>query len=380
MRNDNHWPSWRVFNWEAFWDWIKWPPSGGAAFVYFVVFIFYATAVGFLISSIGHFYFVSLENSPRGQEAAKILLPALIIIVGAPFLIWRLIVGHWAGRAALDNARASLRQAEIALSKQELDRLNNANSTFLSAVEMLGATRQHKLNEFEAAGEDEEGVEVLRDEIIPNIELRKGAIYTLGKIAHDNPDFNIPVLEIITGYIREQSWLDESGRRIGAEDEREPRSDIVAAVSVLNRRSADQLITSQNKNIDLLVLDGSRLVKTRWHSADISRMSLRRVDFRKASFFRMTFSNVIIRSMNLAGARLFEVRFEDVDFKQVNMNKARFNKCFFKGTFDSTTLVETVFAKPQFGGLMVLGCDCEGSNLPRSANGLMIDEETKATR
>jgi hypothetical protein len=57
-----------------------------------------------------------------------------LLIIGAvlttPFLIWRLIVGHWAARAAQEQARVA----------QETAR----NTLFTKAIEQLGATREEK--------------------------------------------------------------------------------------------------------------------------------------------------------------------------------------------------------------------------------------------
>ena len=52
------------------------------------------------------------------------------VVLTTPFLIWRLIVGHWAARAAQEQARVA----------QETAR----NTLFTKAIEQLGATREEK--------------------------------------------------------------------------------------------------------------------------------------------------------------------------------------------------------------------------------------------
>src|ERR1700733_3298106 len=71
-------------------------------------------------------------SSQATDTGAELRGRLLIIgtVLTTPFLIWRLIVGHWAARAAQEQARVA----------QETAR----NTLFTKAIEQLGATREEK--------------------------------------------------------------------------------------------------------------------------------------------------------------------------------------------------------------------------------------------
>ena len=132
-----------------------------------------------------------------GRGAARRLL-----IIGAllttPFLVWRLIVGHWAARAAQAQARNAQTQTRVA---QETAR----NTLFTKAIEQLGATREEKTK---VTTKDANGVTISSTEenaIRPNTEVRLGAIYALEKLARDDLEMHWPIMETLYAYIRENA-------------------------------------------------------------------------------------------------------------------------------------------------------------------------------
>ena len=128
---------WNLFKWK----WLAEPPEGLTAAV--------------LWSSVSHISFhcnqrvycslallapiwtgASPVPSSAGTDSGAELRGRLLIIgalLTTPFLIWRLIVGHWAARASQDQARVGQEQVRIA---QETAR----NTLFAKAIEQLGAS------------------------------------------------------------------------------------------------------------------------------------------------------------------------------------------------------------------------------------------------
>ena len=133
---------WDLFNWK----WVAEPPVGLTAAVYGILFMLFfviatsgALALWQLLAPIwtGASSAAGSAGTDPGAE-----LRGRLLIIGAllttPFLIWKLIVGHWAARAAQEQARVAQEQARIA---QE----NVRNTLFTKAIEQLGATREVKV-------------------------------------------------------------------------------------------------------------------------------------------------------------------------------------------------------------------------------------------
>jgi hypothetical protein len=173
--------------WDLFkWKWVAEPPEGLAAAVYgilFLIFLLIATsgivALWQLLAPI--WTGASPAPSSAGTDSGAELRGWLLIIgalLTTPFLIWRLIVGHWAARAAQEQARIA----------QETAR----NTLFTKAIEQLGAIREGS-----ASLSEQPSI------IVSNIEVRLGAIYALEKIAREDLSMHWPIMETLSAYIRE---------------------------------------------------------------------------------------------------------------------------------------------------------------------------------
>lgn len=125
---------WNIFKWK----WVAEPPVALAAALYGVLFIiFLLIAISGVVALWQLLAPIWTSGSPAPSSQATDTgaeLRGRLLIIGAvlttPFLIWRLIVGHWAARAAQEQARVA----------QETAR----NTLFTKAIEQLGATREEK--------------------------------------------------------------------------------------------------------------------------------------------------------------------------------------------------------------------------------------------
>lgn len=117
-----------------------------------------------------------------GAEAASpqsLGLGALLVaLLGAPFLIWRSVVAQ--------------KTLDTTMHGQVTQRINEA-------VAALGAEREIK-REVQVAGRKE-----VREWSEPNMEVRIGAILALARIAQENLDFHVQVMQILCAYVRQNS-------------------------------------------------------------------------------------------------------------------------------------------------------------------------------
>gem|GEM_PF-1286056 len=160
-----------------------WVASVVYAFVFFLLcgFVYFALVILYRV--------VSLATSGAALEINQLLL-ALAGIIGAPFVVWRVLI------AAKANSIAEASAAE----KARID-IQNLQSTLLTkAVEQLGAMREEKKTEI---GE-KDGVKtaVTDANTVPNTEVRLGAIYALEKLLRDSEELHWPIMEILCAYVR----------------------------------------------------------------------------------------------------------------------------------------------------------------------------------
>lgn len=169
--------------WDLFkWNWVAAPPEALSAAVYGILLLIFlsiaASGIVALCQLLAPIWVGSLPAPGAANADPGAELRGRLLIIGAllttPFLIWRLIVGHWAARAAQAQAKVAQEQARIA---QETAR----NTLFAKAIEQLGAVREEKKS---VTTKDANGVATSSTDesaIRPNTEVRLGAIYALSR-------------------------------------------------------------------------------------------------------------------------------------------------------------------------------------------------------
>lgn len=328
--SDKHWPSWNVFNWQSFLRWMRWPPAGFASFIYFLLFILSGALIVALVVSVAKLATVAWGSvTPDSFEAAKILVPTLLALLGAPFLIWRLVTGHW-------QAVAARRQADVALSKQEIDRHNNISTIISKSLELLGSTRERKSSE-SIFGQPQP---VTVTETVPNMEARCGALLLLSRISKDNPEYSTVILSAICAYVRDQSWFDRYGRSMVRPDSAKesvsrPRADLEIAFGYIVSRSERErsIQFSENQWLDLSRANLSahsfgpnKIVYLLLHQATLSSISAFQTQFHsmlagQATFFNAQFENVSFENSKLINCKYDGAHFRNVKFKNCELKK-----------------------------------------------------------
>lgn len=267
-----------------------------------------------------------------------------VALLGAPFVIWRSVVAQ--------------KTLDATMHGQVTDRINKA-------VEGLGAEKIIK-----NSGEDVS---------VPNMEVRIGSILALERIAKENLDFHIQVMEILCAYVRENSHLrptqlspherlstanpsqagyttKEAAERIKRtleidqdtwewKNELQCSNDIQAAITALGRRSTAQ-ISVEKSSEPRFVFD---LRKTTLKGADFSSLDLggfdlqgadlrgsifkktraKSTDFRKCKIMFCEFQKTELGyAKKFSDADLSWSSFRETDLSRIDMEKERFNQIF----------------------------------------------------
>lgn len=269
----------------------------------------------------------------------------LVALLSAPFVIWRSVVA----------------QKTVDVTEQGLitDRIN-------AAVEGLGAEKAVTVTLKDENGHplaDKNGAPAVFNETKPNLEVRIGAIYALERIARENPDFHVQIMEILCAYIRENSprssastsprerledlladgasYYDADNQVTFGQETIEamdadwaagltPRTDVQAVLTVIGRR------TDQQIDQEMEFCKG----KPQLSAIDLSKTNLQGVELSGMKFYRA----------NFMGARLDGSQFVETDFSSANLDRCNFRFCLFWDTvFDrGTRTTRTDFYRSMF--------------------------------
>jgi hypothetical protein len=211
-----------------------------------------------VISVVGLFFlfgaFVGFGPFSGGSDGASIRNIGLVLAatIGFPFVVWRSIVAQ--------------KQADTAEQGQITDRINKAVEGLGSekiVKEIIEIPRYQKHNEVwikdesgnpvPALGPD--GKEIVDrtsyERTIPNLEVRIGSIYALERIAQDSFRDHINIMEILCAYIRGNSPAISLDPTEPPFSRPVPRTDVQAALSVIGRRSKEQIELEWKKKFRL---------------------------------------------------------------------------------------------------------------------------------
>lgn len=238
----------------------------------------------------------------------------LLGLLTAPFIFWRSVVAQ--------NNLYITEQGNIT------DRINKA-------VEGLGATRQVKRQR-----ENDKGILISEETTEPNIEVRIGAIYALEKIAKDNLNYHIQIMNIFCSYIRNNCGkYDLSPDTVY--DYPESRDDVKEALHAIGRRNYNQ-INCEKKYKNKLNLQGIYL-----HAAEFKKRNFSNVDFMGSYFVDIYFeyiyfNNCIFEESYLINGCFKLCKFRISDFKFMLIKDSRIIYSHFNQfSFYNSSIINT---------------------------------------
>lgn len=290
-----------------------------------------------------------------------------LLVVGLLSVIWEIIQGvHWkstdsdmsnSGRFALVRLTAitattgAVIAFPLTLIKVKLTR--DANDTTVQgqitdrinkAVEGLGAEKTVKRQrhdqdgnptyEKDAKGSSDYSKPVFVETSEPNLEVRIGSIFALERIARENPDFHVQVMEILCAYVRLNSPVigaaklsfdkRDTSKTAHHNDETSGqcpslRIDIQTALDALGRRSETNILTKEAFANFKVRLNGCNLqraeISGNWDHADFSDCALELACFSDARFVQTDF-----RRSRLSKLTLVKCNFENAKIERAELH------------------------------------------------------------
>lgn len=230
----------------------------------------------------------------------------------------------------------------------------------------------------------------------PNLEVRLGAIYALERIAQDSMRDHIPVMEILTAYVRHnapaegaakievdyesKNWrqkLNEEITKIGP-----PPIDIQAILTVIGRRKPKHIAFEWNAH--------ANPIKSQYR-LDLRSTNLQKLNLGKSSFDYALISESELQGTNysdanLVGTDLSESKIQGADFKNTILMDANFRwanvqaTVFISAKLEDADLRKTNLKGAVFNGANLRGTDFSKANLQAGIlNEAIVNAETKLT-
>ena len=350
---------WRVFNV----DYLRDPHDAFAGIVYALigVFLLYAFFMAIILAT----RIASLMFDGHADEINKLLL-ALAGIIGAPLVVWRVMIAHRGNHIAQENLYTTL---------------------LTKAVEQLGATREEKTTRDVSDGNG--GVKSdTKSDTVPNTEVRLGAIYALEKLAADYQPLHWPIMEILCAYVRKNAGpARPRGDEVRAalaknEDERTkeekallakrdnelqpPFVDVQAALTVIGRRSEARIQFEREQRDD----------SDRPANRDAWRLDLSGCHLAKVRLDGLNFGHVSMIGTCLEGASLSETRLEGSSLDAAHLERASLNWANLEeASLDGAHLEEALLFWANLEGASLFWAHLEGASLDEAhLEGASLDE------
>jgi hypothetical protein len=172
-----------------------------------------------------------------------------------------------------DQLKISIEQNQIANGQLALARETQVADRFTKAIEQLSA---------------------VDGQLRPKLEVRLGSIYALEQIAEQSERYHNSVLDVLTAYIRARPARKGTASPID--------QDIQVALTVIGRRSLQNVVSE--------------------HTLNFEGADLRKADLRKGNFKGANLSNVNLSEADLSGSD-----FRGADFEDAEMAFVKFCNC-----------------------------------------------------
>jgi uncharacterized protein YjbI with pentapeptide repeats len=339
--------------WPDLQDWFAHPPAFVAVPLCLVASVLVLFAVWFAGALFWQLANLATHAAQRADEVNKLLL-ALAGLIGAPFVVWRVIIASRQNAIALENVR---------------------NTLFSKAIEQLGATRERKRLAEPVDGQAMQSETIVSTE--PTMEVRLGAIYALEKLAREDINLHWPIMETLCAYIRENAGPAEpppkevvnalasqyrgfqSGEPIVEYENglSAPSVDIMAALTVLGRRSNKHRAFEAEKRSSADNKEAWRLNLSHCH---LALASLMRIDLSHANFDGSALYGARLENARLVGASFVSANLQCAILSEASLMGAKFAKAdLSRSNFDRVRLQCANFESSVIFGASFASADLE---------------------
>lgn len=359
------------------------------------VFLFLLLIWAVLLLLPSYEFFLALLDPSENAENIRNIGLALAAIIGVPFLVWRSAV--------------AAKQAQVAEQSHITDQIN-------AAVLGLGSEKTRIVT-------DDEGNR--REQSLPNLEVRIGAILSLERIAQRSDDDHVRIMEVLCAYIREntkerneaapptpgfpernhEAYPEPDYAQI-AENYRDsmaqwalslsPRNDVQIALRVIGRRSHRQrqieiTYTALNQPSGASSSEppspepptatasfaewNEFFLKAQSKSVSYSgyRIDLHGTDLRGYDLLGMNFEKADFRKANLSAAVLTQVDFSDALFFESHLNAADMREArldgadLFRANLCGANLTRARARGANFSSAWIRGAVCSSAKFKGSS-------------
>jgi hypothetical protein len=247
-----------------------------------------------------------LITSAQGASAngISIWVPVIAAIVGAVAVIAAAVPNYFLQRRQLVEQREIFERQHDDQKEQFVRQLDQAQ-------EQLSILRSGQTTDRYTKAVDQLGTG-------PG-EVCLGGIYALGSIMREHPEYEEPVIAVLSAFVRRKGKVSDDGRipwkpGEAERDETKPSFAIQAALNVIGQpRSEDSRAEPNLRDSDLR---GARL-----HGADLRDASFRRSCLWKAHLENADLSRASLNRADLTEARLVGVKFQGADLEGARLTK-----------------------------------------------------------
>jgi uncharacterized protein YjbI with pentapeptide repeats len=236
------------------------------------------------------------------------------------------------------------------------------------------------------------------------LDIRVGGIFALERIARESKTYYLPVMEVLTAFLRENAGWREN--LTDAEKERSPlgdrpalRFDLQAAATVVARRDLT-VREAREFRVNLFGADltgaelraaqlaGANLRYVNLSDAQLSFANLDRAEFGGGSFARTVFVEAVLRETLLATSTDFTgARFDNADLTDSYIPGRLEALNFNRADLTRASLARSTTINVSFFGANLTGADLRGADLGEAIDlgigqleSAMTDDETKLPR
>ena len=237
----------------------------------------------------------TLENQYRATLAQ--ILGGVAVGIGIYFAWGNLKVAQVTLESNQKKAQKSL----------EVSQEGQITELFTRAIDQLGATNKN--------GD-------------PAVEIRLGGIYALKRIANESKKDYWPIIEILTAYIRENSYIKD--QKVQKQDKLQ--SDIQAILSIIKKRNEpDDFIEPSGLDLQDTYLCKANLSEALFERADLTGVNLTEAHLEGANLKEANLEGANLKGANFEGAHLEGANFERANLEGAYLKKADLREANLKG-------------------------------------------------
>ena len=317
-------------------------------------------AVGIPLLSFGYLAWNDIiDILSTGKGFLTYVGPFLLASVSLYLLYRRAEAQDRLAKAQQQTADNQLKQAEAQQQTVKNQLTAEANARFGRAIEQIGDSKEAKDNE---------------GNLLPNIEVRLGGLYTLEQLAKEQPEtYHNTILSVLCAYVRENApKIDTSTTE---QTNEKPREDIQTTLTIIGRRGVRKIslpeIHNREPQINLsqLILTGANLQAANLEGAKLQKAKLQEANLQEANLQRANLEGAKLQEAKLLGTGLHRADLQQANLQQADLQYAQSQQANLQeadlreANLEGTQLQEADLQKAQLQGANLYEANLQQANL-----------------